>query len=347
MLTDRQSRILAFVISEYVEHAAPVASQNIEQNYPVGASAATIRNEMAELEEQGFLGHPHTSSGRVPTGKGYRLFVETLMREEEVPWDARQTILHQFHQIEQGQESWAQLAASVLAQSVENAAVVTTPRTDVCRIKHLELVSLHDMTFLLVLVLDEGRLEQQVLTAVQIYSQDDLSVTATKLNKMFEGMTSRELSRAAEELTELEQVVMEAVHSIMRAVDTGNAEEAHLEGLRHLLSQPEFADSERVLGLLELLDERNLSRAIPLRALARKGVTVIIGADSPQFAEASEAMRACSVIVSSYGAPGDASGSLAVVGPMRMRYSRTISTVRYLADVMSELLSEQYVGPTG
>ena len=347
MLTERQSRILGFIIGEYVEHAVPVASQYIEQNYPVGASAATIRSEMAELEEQGYLNHPHTSSGRVPTGKGYRLYVESLMREEELPWDAQQTILHQFHQIEQGQESWAQLAAAVLAQSVENAAVVTTPRMDVCRIKHLELVSLHDMTFLLVLVLDEGRLEQQVLSSGGLYAQEELSATAAQLNRRYEGKTSKELAGDEADLSELELLVMEAVHSVMRSVDEGGAEEAYLEGLRHILSQPEFSDSEAVLGLLELLDGQNLSRAIPLRALAREGVTVIIGADSPQLTNASEAMRACSVIVGSYGAPGEASGALAVVGPMRMRYSRTISTVRYLADVMSELLSEQYEGPTG
>lgn len=341
MLTDRQSRILEFVIGEYVEHAAPVASQSIVRNYPVGASAATIRNEMAELEEQGYLGHPHTSSGRVPTSKGYRHFVETLMHEEEVPWEARQTIRHQFHQVRQGHEAWVQLAASVLAQAVHNAAVVTAPRTDVCRFKHLELVSLHDLTFLLVLVLDEGRLEQQVLTATDVYPQEELSAAAAKLNARFEGMTSLELGEAADELTELEQLVMEAVFTTMRAVDTGSVEEAHLEGLRNVLGQPEFADSERALSLLELLDEHTLSRTIPLRALARDGVTVIIGADSPQLADASDAMRGLSVIVGSYGAPGDASGALAVVGPTRMRYSQTISTVRYLADVMSELLSEQ------
>jgi heat-inducible transcriptional repressor len=196
-------------------------------------------------------------------------------------------------------------------------------------------------------VLDEGRLEQQVLSSGRLYAQDELSATATQLNKKYEGKASKELASDESDLSELESLVMESVVSVMRSVDEGGAEEAYLEGLRHILSQPEFSDSAAVLGLLELLDGQNLSRAIPLRALAREGVTVIIGADSPQLTNASEAMRACSVIVGSYGAPGDALGALAVVGPMRMRYSRTISTVRYLADVMSELLSEQYEGPTG
>src|SRR3990170_5637887 len=163
MLGERQSRILELVVREYVEAASPIGSQLIARKYRLNASPATIRNEMADLEEQGFLTHPHTSSGRVPTEHGYRYYVETLMQEEELPWEEQQTIRHQFHQVERGQDAWVHLAASILAQSLENAAVVTAPWTSACRLKHLELVSLHDRTALVVLVLDQARLKQQVL----------------------------------------------------------------------------------------------------------------------------------------------------------------------------------------
>lgn len=342
MLTERQSRILEFVISEYVENAAPVGSQFIGKKYHLRASPATIRHEMAELEEHGYLSHPHTSSGRVPTDQGYRFFVETLMREEELPWEAQQTIRHQFHQVEAGEEAWAHLAASVLARAVENAAVVTPPRTDACRIKHLELVSLHDATMLLVLVLDQGRLKQQIITLDDARAQPELSAAAVRLNEHLAGQTLGEVARAGLELNELERQVMDAVEATMREVDEGTMDEAYLEGVRHVLSQPEFSSSDRVLGLMDLVDERNLIRAIPLRALAGDGVTVIIGAENPRLAADNDAMRACSVIIGRYGAPGVASGAVAVLGPTRMRYSRTISTVRYLAAVMSELLDERY-----
>lgn len=340
MLTERQSRILEFVISEYVETATPVASQFIRRKYKLGASAATIRNEMAELEAQGYLRQPHTSSGRVPTNMGFRFYVEGLMREEELPWEAQQTIRHQFHQVERGQEAWMHLAASLLARLAENAAVVTAPRRDACRIKHLELVSLHDYTLLLVLVLDEGRLEQQMLPLEEARSQDKLTEMAGRLNRLLVGLSAGEVASKEVDLDPLERRVIDAVAAIMRSVDEGGIEEAYLEGLRHVLGQPEFASSERTLGLLELLDEHNLSRAIPLRALAQEGVTVIIGADNPRLAQAGDAMRACSVVVGAYGTPEMASGALAVLGPVRMRYPRAISTVRYLSDVMSELLSE-------
>ncbi len=341
MLTQRQSRILELVIREFVETASPVASQLISRKYRLGASSATIRNEMAELEEQGYLMHTHTSSGRVPTDQGYRHYVEALMREEELPWQEQQTIRHQFHQIERGQDAWVHLAASLLAQLAENAAVVTVPRNDVCRIKHLELVSLHERTALLVLVLDQGRLEQQVVTLDEAASQDELHTVAGRLNQLLAGLGVGELRMKQEELSPLEASLVDVIELLMRAIDDG-FDEAYLEGLRNVLKQPEFSESGRALGLMELFDERTLIRALPLRALARGGVTVIIGAENAQLTDAGEAMRACSVVVGSYGTPGAASGALAVLGPMRMRYSRTIPTVRYISGVMSEMLTEQY-----
>jgi len=347
MLSERQSRILELVVREYVEAASPIGSQLIARKYRLNASPATIRNDMADLEEQGFLTHPHTSSGRVPTEHGYRYYVETLMQEEELPWEEQQTIRHQFHQVERGQEAWVHLAASILAQSLGNAAVVTAPRTDLCRMKHLELVNLHERTALLVLVLDQARLEQQLLLMDEAVDQDALTETAGKLNRLFTGCSLSEMAAKGAELDGGERVIVDAVTSIMRAVDEG-FDEAYLDGVRQVLRQPEFSDSGSALGLLELLDERNVVRALPLRSLAGQGVTVIIGAENPRLAEAGaqaggrlpEAIRACSVVVGAYGAPGVASGALAVLGPMRMRYSRAIPAVRYMADVLSDLLGE-------
>src|SRR3990170_7717375 len=190
MLTERQARVLELVIGEYVETASPVGSQHIQTKFQLDVSSATVRNDMAELEEAGYLSHPHTSSGRVPTDKGYRHYVETLMREEQLPWEAQQTIRHQFHQVERGQEAWVHLAASVLAQAVENAAVVTAPWTSACRLKHLELVSLHDRTALLVLVLDQARLKQQVLLLEEEQTQEELSEVGGRLNRALGGLSA-------------------------------------------------------------------------------------------------------------------------------------------------------------
>src|SRR3990172_11361160 len=271
MLTERQSHILEFVISEYVETAEAVGSQFIGRKYQLRVSPATIRNEMAELDAQGYLRQPHTSAGRVPRGKGYRFYVESLMREEELPWEAQQTIRHQFHQVEHGQEAWVHLAASILAEGVENAAVVTAPRTAASRIRHLELVSLQERTALLVLVLDQVQLRQQLLTLDEPSTQEELSAMAGRLNSRFAGRSLRELAGGQAELTAAERQGMDVGAAMVRAVDEGVSDETHLKGLRHILSQPEFSASDRALALLEVLDERTLTRFLPLRSLAREG----------------------------------------------------------------------------
>jgi heat-inducible transcriptional repressor len=186
-------------------------------------------------------------------------------------------------------------------------------------------------------VLDQARLEQQLVLMDETADQDALTEMAARLNRFFAGCSLREMAAKVVELDDRERAVLDAVVSIMRAVDEG-FDEAYLDGVRQVLRQPEFSDSDRALGLLELLDERNVVRALPLRSLAGQGVTVIIGAENPRLA--GEAIRACSVVVGAYGTPGVASGALAVLGPMRMRYARAIPTVRYMADLLSDLLSE-------
>lgn len=341
MQSDRRARVLELIVGEYVDTALPVGSEALVRKYRLGVSAATVRNEMAELETEGFVTHPHTSAGRVPTAKGYRYFVRALMHEEELPADARQAIRQQFGQAG-SLESWVHLAASVLAQAAENAAVVTAPRTAVARVKHLELVEVQERTALLVLVLDQARLHQQVLVFEQPVTQDDLSTMAGRLNELIAGLTIDEIAALENTYLQNELVVMAAVDEIMRSVDEGGYDEAYLEGIRNVLSQPEFSGGERLVELLDLLDQRTLTRAIPFRALAEGDVTVIIGAENPRLRSAGETIREFSLVLSGYGAPGAAQGALAVLGPTRMHYPRTVSTVRYLAELMSELVEQHY-----
>src|SRR2546430_69875 len=128
MLSERRESLLNLIVDEYVETAMPVGSQYIVRKHGMAVSSATVRLEMARLEDEGYISQPHTSAGRIPSDKGYRYYVESLMSEETIPWEERQTIRHQFHQAERAMEQWFQLAAAVLAHSVSNFAVVTSPR---------------------------------------------------------------------------------------------------------------------------------------------------------------------------------------------------------------------------
>src|SRR3990170_5601380 len=191
MLTERRSALLNTIVEEYVDTALPVGSQYIVRKHRMPVSPATVRLEMARLEEDGYITHPHTSAGRVPSDKGYRYYVEALMAEEAVPWQEQETIRHQFHQAGGAVEEWLRLAAAVLAQAVHNIAVVTTPRAPASRLRHIELVSLQEFVALLVLVLQEARVLQRVLAAGESQSQDELTATGHRLTDLFEGLDGR------------------------------------------------------------------------------------------------------------------------------------------------------------
>jgi heat-inducible transcriptional repressor len=163
VLTERRAAILQLIIDDYVRSATPVGSENIVKTHRLELSPATLRNEMARLEEDGYISHPHTSAGRVPSDKGYRYYVETLMQDTDIPHDEKLRILHQFHQASMEMSEWLQLAASVLAQSARNLAVVTAPRASCAKLKHVQVVELSDATALMVLVTEDIKVHQQVV----------------------------------------------------------------------------------------------------------------------------------------------------------------------------------------
>jgi heat-inducible transcriptional repressor len=336
MLTDRRARLLSLIISEYVDSATPVGSDAIVRRHQLKISSATIRSEMAKLEEDGYISHPHTSAGRVPSDKGYRTYVETLMEERDLPWATKQTIRHQFHQAGREEDEWIHLSAAVLARAVENAAVVTVPRSPEGRLKRLELIAIQENAALLVLVLQQARVKQQILMFPEPIEQDQLTIISNHLNDAFAGVSAAEIARSQVQLTQLEWHVANAIREIMASADSGY-DTAYLDGVRNVLTKPEFASSDKVLNLLDVLEQRNLTKFIPFREIAEEGVTVMIGAEHED-----DAMRDYSVVISPYGKPGGIGGAMAVLGPTRMHYPETISTVRFVAGLMGEMLETYY-----
>lgn len=337
MLTERQARILSLIVEDYIETAEPVGSEALVRRHGLPLSSATVRNEMARLEEEGYLTHPHTSAGRIPADSGYRMYLESLMQEEALPRETRETIRHQFHQAGREADAWVHLSAAVLAQFVENAAVVTVPRSSECRFKHLELVGVRDNVALVVLVLTQARLRQELLTFPKPMTQEELSSIARRLTAALAGLRASEVNLAAEELTAEERLTLQTVLEMMIAVERSQYDEAYLEGVRNVLMQPEFANTRKALAILEVLDEHTVTRVLPFDRMARSGVSVFIGDENGE-----DAIRECSVVIAPYGEPGSVGGAMAVLGPTRMRYPRAISAVRYLASILSDLLESYY-----
>jgi heat-inducible transcriptional repressor len=336
-LTERRAAILRLIISDYVQTAQPVGSEALVQRHNLELSSATIRNEMAKLEEEGYIRHPHTSAGRVPSDRGYRYFVETLIGEPDLAPEEKLRILHQFHQSTSEMAEWLHLAASVLSQSVRNVAVVTAPHAGQTTVRHLELVALHEHTALMVLVTDAVKVRQQVITFPQPVSQPELTRLANRLNEQWAGCGGEQVAAAAVDATTPEGAVAAVAAEILAEEDAAAFAEARVEGLRTMLQQPEFSRSEKFLDLMDAVDERNLPKAIPPESVAEDGVTVIIGGENP-----SEGMRECSIVISSYGTPDGHKGAIAVLGPTRMHYPRAIATVRYMGGVMTEVLTRLY-----
>ncbi|MGQ9598133.1 MAG: heat-inducible transcriptional repressor HrcA [Anaerolineae bacterium] len=337
-LTPRQQLILGLVIREYIATAQPVGSKTI-QEYGLGVSSATIRHEMAFLEEQGYLTHPHTSAGRVPTEQGYRYFVEHLMRESQLPADEQRTIRHQFHQVGVDLEQWMRLAASVLARTAQSASVVTSPKTEQCRFKHLELIAIHDTMVLLILVLEGGLVRQQMLALDEAMDQDTLTQIANRLNDLCVGFSVYRIKLLRRQLGALEQQILDVVVQMMQRVDEQGSLNLYRDGLLNILYQPEFTVPERARTVIQIYEDRTFLESLLTEMLEIGGVQVIIGGEGRW-----DELRECSLIVSPYGVSGEATGALGVMGPMRMPYSRAISAVRYVANLLSDLFRELYRG---
>src|SRR5919109_1960750 len=182
-MTDRRRLILKLVIQEYIDNPEPVGSEMLVRKYGLNVSSATVRNELAVLEDLGYLTHWHTSAGRVPTDAGYRYFVENLMDRTPLSPTEQRTIRHQFYQVRSELDQWIQLAGAVLARTDQNASVVTPPRSYQSRFKHLEMIAIHDTTVLLVLVLHDGTIRQQTFSLEAARSQDELSRSAGRINE--------------------------------------------------------------------------------------------------------------------------------------------------------------------
>ena len=336
MLSARTGKILNSIVGQYITRAVPVPSQVIADDTELGVSPATIRNEMAYLEQEGYLVRPHTSAGCIPSDKGYRYYVESI-ENVKLPLAEERLISHIFHQVEREIEAWLSLTATLLARLVQNVAVVSLPKSADCKLKHMELVALQDSLALAVVVLHGAKVKQKLITFDQAVLQPTLTIISNKLNTAYSGLTSQQISAKDIELSPLEQQVTDHLIEIMQAEDSQEYEEPYLDGWHFMLNQPEFRHSDRMRTLMELVEQRSLLKVIVPEGLSQHAVHVIIGEENK-----AKAIQNCSVVISRYGLPDEATGTIGVVGPTRMPYSHAIPTVHYLSSVLSELVAGLY-----
>ncbi|HEY3057471.1 MAG TPA: heat-inducible transcriptional repressor HrcA [Chloroflexota bacterium] len=329
-LTPRRERILRHVVEEYVALAQPVPSDLIARKYQGELSPATVRNEMAALEEAGLIAQPHTSAGRVPTDRGYRYFVELLMHEErELAPAERRALRQQFnHLVASGTES-THLASSLLARTLRSAAVATPPAATTARLRRLELVPLEDDLVLVTLLLQSGAVRQVVQRLDVPIVRDELTRLSNELSDKLADKSAGQVRRLLKGLTEPARTFASAALRLLQQAQEQAFAAVSLEGLAQLLSQPEFAQSEKLRPIIEVLEHQPLLARFLAESLASPGVQVIIGAENRL-----EQMREASLVLTRYGSDEDIWGVLGVLGPTRLAYWRAVPMVRFMAELM-------------
>lgn len=338
-LSERQAKLLQIVVQEYVQSVQPVGSNVIAQRYDLGISPATIRNDLAALEREGLLTHPHTSAGRVPTDAGYRYYVQHLMPNAELSSAERREIRVQFAAARQELDQWLRLSTAVLARTTQAAALATAPRTTVNRYKHLELVAIHGVKVLLILVVQEGTVRQQLLDLSQPLEQSELSQVSNELNDRLIGLTAAGVTRKLSGLSPFARQVAALVVDLMEHADQQSGGQIYRDGLMQILDAPEFAEGESVRRIVQVFEEQSVLEQVVDQYPNRDDVQVVISGDG-RIAE----LRDISLVLARYGMIDRATGVLGVIGPLRMSYGRTMGAVRYVAGVMSEMVEEMY-GP--
>jgi heat-inducible transcriptional repressor len=341
-LTERQKTILALVVQDYIETAQPVGSRHLLERFKLDISSATVRNEMAALTDAGYLRQPHASAGRIPSEDGYRYFVTHYVYQTDLPEPTRHTITHQFYQARQDVDQWMHLAVSILANQSQAASLITAPHSEKANFKHLELISTQGRQVLMVLVLVGGEILQQILTLAEPASQEQLSSAADRLNQVCSSLSTDEIGKLSVQLNNLEHDILALLLDDMNQGDKRTSGEMYLDGLTNVLSEPEFNESSEAHRTLRMFEERSLLQNLLSRTNMNGevgNVQVLIGGEG-EFQD----LKQCSVVLARYGIPGIATGALGIFGPMRMSYSKNIPTVRFMADLLSGLVSETMLG---
>jgi heat-inducible transcriptional repressor len=341
-LSERQERILRAIIDQYIATAHPVGSASLASLAGLGVSSATIRGEMAQLEELGFIRHLHTSGGRVPTHAGYRYYVEKLMQPGRLSTSDAVTIRHQFHQAHMELQEWLKLAANIMAHRMRNVGLITVPRSVEFRLRHLEAISIQSTIALLIVVLQDGTVLQEMITLADPHPQEELSAMADHLDQCVRGMTAAQLEATISDLPPLQATVGSMAAELMRRAE-GRFTQIFHAGLGDMIRQPEFQEprpgepvgslNERLRQMVEFLQQgvaiQRLLSELPLGAEVR----VVIGGEL-----GTEGLQDYSFVLGRYGDADDATGFLGIAGPNRMEYPRAVALVRYMTDLMTDLM---------
>ncbi|HSR23996.1 MAG TPA: heat-inducible transcriptional repressor HrcA [Candidatus Eisenbacteria bacterium] len=334
----RKQNILKAVVREFTVTAVPVGSQALVSRHFVNLSSATVRNELSELADLGYLVQPHTSAGRIPTDRGYRYFVDFLMDLEPVPAPVESFIQGELRTAPADPQALLERVATTVAAVTRNAAIATLPHGPQARIKHVDLVSLEPTEVLVILLVEGNLIRQHVMTVSRATDQAELSRLANKMNRDLMGKDRDALALRLKRLGRgLEREIVTRLSQTLELFERGAETLVLHDGVRNLLRQPEFAEASRLGQVLEVLEETRYLATLLQELVAESEMQIVIGSENQ-----TSQLRSCTVVLTTYGPTRRIRGVLGVLGPTRMDYGQVVGRLQAVARSASERMGEVY-----
>jgi len=338
-LDERKRKVLRAIIDDYINTAEPIGSRTIVRRHELGVSPATIRNEMADLEMLGYLEQPHTSAGRIPSDKGYRLYVDSLMGPQAINQHEIALIKQWYDTRVKEVNEVFQETAKLLSRVSRNVSLVLAPQIAQCAFKYLQFLPFDSQKALAVVVTDSGLIENKLIEIPEGFEMDDLRRIAEVINNKLSGLRFDQIR--ADVLTDIHQQVIKhpdlfrsTTDLLRHTLNVQRGEKVFLGGATQLLGQPEFKDIEKFKLILAMLEEEQLLYDI-LTPSNTEIVSVTIGEEN-KFS----GIQQCSVVTATYSIQGQTIGTLAVLGPTRMEYAKMVSVMQFMTGQLVEVLKK-------
>jgi len=333
-LDARKRKVLEAIIIDYIATAEPVGSRTIARKYNLGVSPATIRNEMADLEEMGLIEQPHTSAGRVPSDAGYRYYVDCIMERKVLASEARRVIETTFQTKMKQLEELIQLSLKMLSSMTSYTSLVLAPQLGKSTLQLIQLMQVEPGKALMVVITDGGRIENMLIDIPESVTKTDLEVVSAVLNQKFKGLAVKDWDKTILKAVQSQLLRQQRVLSLaLEFLDSLLSEEAddkvYLAGALNILNQPEFKDVSKVKSLLELLEDEDMLSSI-LKDETEEGITVKIGAENKL-----DSIKECSLITATYKLDGRTLGTIGLLGPTRMQYAQAMAILEFLTETLS------------
>ena len=337
-MEQRKQNILKAVVREFTVTAVPVGSQALVSRHFLNLSSATVRNELSELAELGYLVQPHTSAGRIPTDRGYRYFVDFLMETEAVPARVESFIQGEMRISPIDPQALLERVATTVAAVTQNAAIATLPHGPQARIKHIDLVSLEPTEVLVILLVEGNLIRQHVMSVSRPCDQAELSRLSNKMNRDLVGKDRDGLALRIQRLSlDIEREILVRLSETLELLERGVETLVLHDGVRNLLKQPEFAEAARLHQVLEVLEQTRYLATLLQELVGESDMQIVIGSENQ-----TTQLRSCTVVLTTYGPTRRIRGVLGVVGPTRMDYGQVVGRLQTVARWASERMGEVY-----